>query len=165
VIAVCVSRHEPLCPRSENTAWKQNWKQKGLNNFRQNVQGKLAPNAAPDMTAKKQADYKCDKSLTLTLKVKVCNRGTLPVSPGIPVTFYKGKPAGKQVICTVKTKAQINAGACEEVTCTWAGAPTKTKVDVYVVADDDGAGKGTTNECKEGNNTTVIKGVSCQQIG
>jgi len=35
---------------------------------------------------------------------------------------------------------------------------------VTVIADDDGGARGTTSECQEGNNTTLIKGVSCSTV-
>ena len=148
----------------KTSAWKQNWKQSGLNNFRQNIQGDLDPTSTPDLTAKKNTTLTCDKEGNMTLKVKLCNRGTQPVAAGVPVTFYNGAPASGKVICTAKSTAQLDPGQCEDLTCLWNGAPVGSPTDVYAVADDDGTGKGGTTECEEENNTTLIKGVSCADL-
>jgi hypothetical protein len=149
----------------KTSAWVQNWNKPGLNNYRQNVQGGLKPNASPDATAKRvTTELPCTSEFHLTLKIEVCNRGTQPMAAGLPVTFYKGKPTDQQPICTGTTKTQIDPGKCEEVTCVWKGAPTNESVDVWAVADDSGAGQGTSSECKEGNNATKIPGVRCGQI-
>ena len=149
----------------KTSAWKPNWTQAGLNNYRQNVQGGLTPNASPDMTAKRTTtDFPCTSDFRLTLKVDVCNRGTQPMASGLPVTFYEGKPTDQRPICTAQTASQIDPGKCQEVSCVWKGAPKNQPVDVWVVADDNGAGHGTASECKEDNNMTVIPGVRCNQI-
>lgn len=149
----------------KTSAWLQNWKQSGLNNYRQNVQGGLVPNASPDLTARRvTTELPCTSEFHLTLKVEICNRGTQPIAGGIPVTFYNGKPTDQQPICTANTAAQIDPGQCAEVSCIWKGAP-KDPTDVWVQADDSGAGLGTATECKEGNNATMIPGVKCGQIG
>ena len=148
----------------KTSAWKQNWKQKGMNNFRQNVQGSLDPTSSPDLTAGKSTGLSCDKGGNMLLRIKLCNRGLQPVAAGVPVSFYNGQPASKQFICTAKSKAQIDPGKCEVVSCIWNGAPLNTAVDIHVVADDDGTGKGTVTECQEGNNKAVLKGVKCSLI-
>jgi len=148
----------------KTSAWKQNWKQKTMNNFRQNVQGGLDPTSSPDLTAGKAASLSCTKGGNMTLRIRLCNRGTQPVAAGVPVSFYNGPPAGKQYICTAKSKAQIDPGKCEVVSCIWNGAPLNKAVDVHVMADDDGTGKGTVTECSEGNNKAVLKGVKCSLI-
>ena len=148
----------------KTSAWKQNWKQKALNNYRQNSQGSLDPTASPDLTAGKSAGMSCDKAGTMLMRIRLCNRGTQPVAAGVPVTFYNGAPAAKQFICTAKSKAQLDPGKCEVLSCVWNGAPVNTAVDIHVVADDDGTGKGTVTECQEGNNKAVLKGVKCSLI-
>jgi len=157
-------------PRTQK--WTQNWKVAGLNNFRQNKQGSLNPQSSPDLTAGPRTassvvpklPYPCDKLGNLTLSVKLCNRGTQPVGVGVPVTFYLGKPAYKQVLCTARNKARIDPGSCEKVSCVWKGAPFNKSMEVYARADDDGTGKGTTNECQEGNNLALLKGVECKKL-
>ncbi|MHB8875906.1 MAG: hemolysin, partial [Myxococcaceae bacterium] len=151
------------------SAWKQNWKQPGLNNFRMNVQGSASPANSPDLTSGKNAPPGQPAPIpcvdgTLKLQAKVCNRGTGPVAQGVPVTFYKGAaaPAGK--ICTASTTGSLDPGECEVVGCDWAGAD-QGPTDVTVVADDDGTTHGVASECLEQNNRTVIKGLTCTTIG
>jgi len=172
--AYAVSNINDLGKVPRTSSWVQNWKISGLNNFRQNKQGSLDPTSSPDLTAgpsKKKGGvepdltFECNKAGVLTLKIKLCNRGTQTVGAGVPVTFYEGPPANKKKICTAKSTGQILAGKCEEVSCSWKGAPVSKQVDVYVVADDDGTGKGTTSECKEGNNRALLKGVRCKSVG
>ncbi len=154
----------------KTSAWKQNWKDPKLNNFRQNVQGALDPQNVPDLTAAGnappgvQVSLSCDAG-TLHLKARICNRGTGPVAAGEPVTFYNGsKAAGGAPICTGMTTMTLAPGTCEVVGCDWANAPT-SPTDVEVHADDDGTGKGTSTECEESNNLGTLKGVKCDTIG
>lgn len=153
--------------------WQPNWRLKGLNNFRQNVQGGIDPTSTPDLTAGKPGSagsvepnptMSCDKDGTMTLRANLCNRGTLPVGAGLPLSFYKGDPAQKQLICTARSKAQIDPGTCETVSCPWKNAPENNPTDVWMVADDAGLGKGTTTECEEGNNRGLLKGLTCSGI-
>ena len=172
--AYAVSNVSELGKIPRTSTWTQNWKIAGLNNFRQNKQGVLDPTSSPDLTAGPSQDkpgtepthtFPCDKQGTLTLKIKLCNRGTQPVAAGVPVTFYNGVPAAKQPICTARSKTQINAGTCEVLSCDWKGAPVNNPTDVHVVADDPGTGIGTTSECNELNNRALLKGVRCSTVG
>lgn len=138
-------------------SWAANWITEGLNNFRQNVVGDLGADVSPDATANGN-DFACDSD-GLKLEARVCNRGTEPLAAGVPVTFYEGDPAGDP-ICTALTAGTLNPGSCEVVSCSFAPAPAEP-VDVTVVADDDGTGRGESSECHEGNNRSVIKGVGC----
>ncbi len=115
--------------------------------------------------APQECSWRRNGDFRLTLKVDVCNRGTQPMASGLPVTFYEGKPTDQRPICTAQTTSQIDPGKCQGVSCVWKGAPKNQPVDVWVVADDSGAGHGTASECKEDNNMTVIPGVRCNQIG
>ena len=156
----------------KTSSWTQNWKKKGLNNFRQNVQGDLSPTSSPDLTSGPSTSSKpdanfgitCDKLGNMTLLIRLCNRGTQPVGAGVPVTFYNGLPSAKQAVCTAKSKGQIDPGKCEVLSCIWKGAPQNKTLDIWVVADDDGTGKGTTSECEEGNNKALLPGVKCVTI-
>ena len=172
--AYAVSNISDLGKVPRTSTWVQNWKIAGLNNFRQNKQGSLDPTSSPDLTAgpnkgksgvEPKVTFPCDKQGTLTLKINLCNRGTQPVGAGVPVTFYNGPAAGKQKICTATSKGQIYPGKCEVLTCDWKGAPVNKTTDVHVVADDDGTGTGTTNECNELNNRALLKGVRCSTVG
>jgi hypothetical protein len=126
---------------------KRNWEQPGLNNFRMNVQGALAPDLAPDATAQASITASCGGG-GVVLATTVCNRGTAPIGDGAPVSFYQG-PA---LLCTAKTTVALAPGTCAAVTCTWAGTPTGTTLTITVSADDDGTGQGGASECNEKNN-------------
>lgn len=134
--------------------WLQNWKQMGLNNFRQNSPGDgETAGAIPDLTVR-QAKITCDAAGP-TVTAEVCNRGTEPVARGVPVTVYdNGNP--KMVRCTTQTDQRINPGFCASVSCVWTGGNSGGSV----VVDDRGDGTGIDLECREDNNTLAID-VSC----
>ncbi len=134
------------------SAVQRNWQQADLNNFRQNVQGDLEALGIPDLTAR-GAPFTCDRGVA-TLSASICNRGTLPIGVGAPVRFHAGSATGS-VLCETSISATVGVGACIEVSCT---APVSSDpTDVYVVADPEG----TTEECLEGNNIGVLRGVRC----
>ena len=153
----------------KTSAWKQNWKDPKLNNFRQNVQGVLDTQAAPDLTSASDAPpgehtvFACDSG-TIHLKARVCNRGTGPVGAGEPITFYEGAAAFGMKICTTQTAMALASGTCEVVGCDWVSAPSSPP-DVQVRADDDGTPTmGVTAECQEANNLGTLRGISCNAI-
>jgi len=140
-------------PRTSAT--KRNWEQPGLNNFRMNVQGELAPELAPDATSQANITASCSAS-GVVLQTTVCNRGTAPIGDGMPVTFYQGAV----VMCTAHTTIALGPGDCAGVTCTSAAGTTATSLTITVVADDDGTGHGGASECYEKNNTATAT-VAC----
>jgi len=140
-----------------------NWLDPELNNFRQNVQGDVVPNAAPDLTSQAGAPIACNAEGTeATLSATVCNRGTEPVGEGISVGFYESDPSmGGALLCSARTISMLMPGDCEPVECVWS-APRTTEpgIQLWVVPDDDGA----TGECHEGNNAAVFDDVRCSLI-
>ncbi|MCA9621127.1 MAG: hypothetical protein KC731_19030, partial [Myxococcales bacterium] len=134
--------------------WPNNWDQLELNNFRQNVPGDVGSDANGDSTAGAALGVPCDGGSAL-LTVEICNRGALPIGPGLPVGFY----LGTQKICGTATTGPLAVEACETVVCTWDDPPSSAAaaVDVTVIADDGNA----VNECKEGNNIGGIFDVFC----
>ncbi|MBI4703350.1 MAG: hypothetical protein HY744_19725 [Deltaproteobacteria bacterium] len=139
----------------KTSAWKNNWDDPLLNNFRQNVPGMPNGNAIGDATAGASKSYACAGDAA-NLMVSVCNRGAAAIPPGVKVGFY----VAGQKVCETETKKAIEPEACESVSCTWPSPPENAadQVDVQVVADD---GDGLT-ECKEGNNDGVVYGVFCK---
>jgi len=132
--------------------WLQNWKQPGLNNFRQNTPGDgETAGAIPDLTVK-QAKVTCDAAGPI-ITADICNRGTEPVAPGVPVTVYDSAMMAR---CTTQTMQRINPGFCATVSCTWTGGNGSGAV----VADDKGDGTGIDYECREDNNSLAIT-VTC----
>jgi hypothetical protein len=135
--------------------WLQNWKQTGLNNFRQNSPGAGAiPGAIPDLTVR-QTKVTCDASGPV-ITAEVCNRGTEPVAPGLPVAVYAVGPP-QELRCMTMTTARIFPGNCTSASCTWAGPPG----DGVVVVDDRGNATGTNFECREDNNSLEVSVAGC----
>lgn len=138
---------------------KLNWTIEGLNNFRQNVQGKLQPTLAPDITTKPEIIPNCDEKNKITIPVEVCNRGAAPVEEGIPVAFFSGNPKTADILCLKETTKPLFPEECEQIVCQIKIDPEKS-YDIYVVSDFWGE-KGKNTECKEENNSAVYYGVSC----
>jgi hypothetical protein len=128
--------------------WLQNWKQMGLNNFRQNTPGDgETAGDIPDLTIQ-QAKVTCDTSGPV-VTAAVCDRGTEPVAPGLPVAVYD---SAMMLRCTGQTTERLNPGFCTAVSCTWTGGNGTGSV----VADDKGDGRGIVFECREDNNSIAI---------
>ena len=141
----------------KTSAWKANWKQPKLNNFRQNTPGNADTTQIPDLTAQVGQKAKCELvgTAAAVLEGPVCNRGTAAVGTNLEVGFY----VGNQKICTGTIADPIQPGQCAKATCTWSNPPTSagTAVDVRVVPND---GK-TKTECFDTNNDGVLKSVFC----
>src|SRR5690606_18988197 len=138
----------------------------GLNNFRQNIQGALDPDAFPDLTGGGDGDncsLNQDGTQTLTLTVNVCNRGTQAVGAGVPVAFYEGLTP-ELLRCQSQTTPLVDPGEWEQVSCDISPAPVGEPTDVLVVVDDDGSGQGERAECFEGNNQATLVGLTCIHI-
>jgi hypothetical protein len=145
--------------------WVQNFRTPGLNTFRANTQGDLRPDDSPDMTAG-GIEWTCDDtSYTLHLRVQMCNRGTAPVGAGTPLTFYRGDPAARVVLCTAATQSILTPGACETLSCDVADVAPNDEFDVTAVADDPGTGQLRYSECLDTNNQLVTPGVVCHYLG
>jgi len=80
------------------------------------------------------------------ITAEVCNRGTEPVAPGLPVAIY-AEPSTLR--CTATTVERIFPGICTSASCTWTGGPGMG----HVTVDDRGDASGTNLECREDNNT------------
>ena len=138
----------------------QNWQTEGMNNFRQNAQGKFDPELAPDMTVDPGLILNCDAEGVLELPAEVCNRGALPVAKGVTVGFFDGDPLKVgEVICLTETSKMLSPTNCEFVTCSWP-VPDEAPHDIHVFVDFGGP-KGDNKECLEGNNQALWQGVTC----
>jgi hypothetical protein len=138
----------------QTSAVLPNWKQPGLNNFRQNVQGNLDALGEPDLTAGGDVGaVKCDGNMA-TIEAKVCNRGTLPMVSGTEVSFFNGSETGP-LLCTAPIPTALQVGECTVVSCQ-ADLGGQT-VDVFVKVDPNSLSP----ECHENNNAAVYKGVGC----
>ncbi|MBI5533971.1 MAG: VCBS repeat-containing protein [Deltaproteobacteria bacterium] len=150
----------------QTTKWLPNWKQAGLNNFRQNKPIATPVPLLPDLTGRilPQADPASDCSNSWVLSAEICNRGAAPVGAGLDGTFYEGDPRkGGKAVCTTETKQALEPGECEQVKCTWTDPPSGA-VDLWFASDDDGTGIGDTSECDETNNYAHFPGMTCPGI-
>jgi hypothetical protein len=134
-------------PQFETNNWEV------YNNYRLNTQARRVVYAAPDLTASYiRVDVNAYPA-SVTFTARVGNGGATNVPAGPPVAFYDRDPNdGGTLLGTVQTTQSLNPGEYEDMTFTWT-TPGLGLQTVYVVADDDGAGTGTQNECDETNNT------------
>lgn len=154
--AVTHIREDGTIPTS--SAWKNNWEQQGLNNYRQNVPGTANGQLTGDPTAGVSTAYICGSS-GVTLQAPICNRGSDDIGSGLVVGFY----VDEALVCKAQTAEPLGPGECEIVACLWDNPPTSPAgaVDVTVVANDGGAN----TECKAGNNVGLVRSVSCTPVG
>jgi len=144
----------------KTSAWMQNWKQPGLNNYRANVQGKTGFTDYPDITGALYADKVCTVGAGgVTLTATVCNRGKKAVGADMPATFYKGDAAAKDILCVSYTKGPVPVGGCLDVSCE---VPGEVVGKVTMVVNDDGKGGMTTVECNSDNNTDDVTVANCK---
>ena len=123
---------------------------KGMNNFRQNVQGKSGANQAPDITGRFTGDVCQRGAENITLNAVICNRGTKMVASKMPATFYAvGEDDTRTKLCTSYTSTNVPIGGCLPVSCE---ITNETRGDIVIVVNDDGNGGKTTVECNETNN-------------
>jgi uncharacterized repeat protein (TIGR01451 family) len=121
-----------------------------FNNYRQNLPTVGSPFGAPDLTASYLRFAQQAGATTLTARIG--NGGAAPVGPGLPVAFYDGRPgAGGVWLGTGMTTRRLQPGEFEDLSLNWPAPPGGDR-DIYVVADDDGTGRGTHSECDETNN-------------
>jgi hypothetical protein len=142
----------------KTSAWKNNWDDPKLNNFRQNVPGNANGLATGDATAGASDQYSCSPA-GAGLSAPVCNRGSDPIGAGLSVGFY----VDGMKVCGAKTSKALAPDECEIVGCNWATPPTlpTQAVDVDVIANDDGAYL----ECKANNGHGIVLGVYCKPAG
>jgi len=131
--------------------WVRNWTVAGLNTFRTNAPGAGIGDglvATPDLTVK-EGKVTCEAGDAVTITATICNRGTEPVAPGVPVSIYGTAP---DAACTATSATVLFPGACEMVDCSFAAPDGPTTI----VADDEGSGAGQNTECREANNSLVV---------
>jgi hypothetical protein len=129
-----------------------NWRVDGLNHFRMNSIGN--PNySAPNVTADPGTDLVVDGDACparLTVRLRVWNRGAVPVAAGVPIAFY----LGNGLLGTATTAGSILPGSSETVTFEIASPPA-VAAELRIVIDDDGVG-GVVGECIEDDNAFVV---------
>ncbi len=130
-----------------------NWLAPALNTFRSNPQSpRLVP--APDLVVSEVRTECALDSETLSIIARVTNEGSGDTSGNVDVAFYTGDPAsGGSLLGVATITHELEAEASTVVSLTFQPGPGGV-VDVHVVADDNGHGKGVVNECNETNNST-----------
>ena len=144
---------------------ERNWDKKGLNNFRQNVQGEGIFNA-PDLTIVGLSAYTLGCPPTVELRVRVANNGSLGVPPGIKVAVYLGQLLSPSQFVGVATTTQSLLPGGSQLLKIDYQVPKGSlgPFDFWAKADDNGKGHGVVAECDENNNTAALSGVKCHII-
>ncbi|EKU96916.1 RHS repeat-associated core domain protein [Leptolyngbya sp. PCC 7375] len=133
-------------PKNPENSWQTH------NTFRLNAfpEGEGNALAAPDLVASYLRLENADSDTTITARIG--NGGAQVVGAGVNVAFYNGDPnEGGELLGTTQTNTRLDIGAFEDVNLT-VPAGTVTLENIWVVADDDGTGRGFVNECDEENN-------------
>lgn len=130
-------------PKHEEPSWLSH------NTYRLNAQpAGLSPHAAPDLTTSFLRSSGSGGSLQWTARVG--NQGEVVVGPGLLTAFYDGDlDSGGSLLAVAATTGWIEPGRFEDVSVVFSGSAPSS---VWVVADDDGTGKGAVSECDEANN-------------
>lgn len=137
--------------------WVQNWRAEGLNHFRQNVQGDLGFLNIADLTVVfYRVNELCTTPLpaTLELEMKVCNRGSNPVTDGVLVHYIERDGEDERVVCATETTRLLMPGECEELAC--AGDVNRIE-DLFVKADPNEE----IADCRPENNEAISALVFC----
>jgi hypothetical protein len=145
-----------------SSEWEPNFTTTGLNNFRQNRQGKEQAGLLPDITGVLDQDNLCATSASgTTLTAQVCNRGLRTVGADMPATFYLGDVEPGNILCISYTQGPVPEGNCLPVSCS-IDQSIEANSTITMVVNDDGTGRGaTTEECNLDNNTDGVQIFGC----
>jgi hypothetical protein len=141
---------------------QSHWLDPATNMFRANPVGN-PDYSAPDITAELRdvglSTATCPE--TLTLSIRVWNRGAVLVSQGVPIAVYAGAPGGAPAAVGF-TAGAILPGSSELVTI---GVPgPATAQDFTIVVNDDGTGEGVVGECDRANNSVALNQLRCTAV-
>jgi len=138
----------------------------GFNSFRSNGQGVGVgqPTSIPDLTTYGVASRCNLADETVTISAKLKNQGDAPAAGGLKVAFYKGNPKAGGTLLAVQSitrRIGINEEIPLSLTLPFQPGPDTA---VYVVADDDGTGRGRQLECDETNNaSSSVVNLACNR--
>jgi hypothetical protein len=136
-----------------------NWKQMGLNNFRQNKQPG-SEFAAPDAII--ALAVSCPGPAGLTATVRNVGEAILPA--GVAVSFYEGPPAGGMKLGTGTTTKALGPAESEAVYLALVNpdmAITNGTADLYAVVDDGSMPHPDWHECRTDNNVAGPVSSAC----
>ena len=137
------------------TTEADNWSTPGLNNYRQNVQGRGIFNA-PDLEVTLEAAGMC-AGRSLALSAVVRNAGSRGVAAGVPVEFVRTDVTPEVVVATAMTTVALLPGQTERITVTVSDIPVDTDLTFEVRVDTPSASapSGVAIECDEDDNTAA----------
>ena len=142
---------------------QDNWSTKGLNNYRQNVQGEGVFNA-PDLTVQLAIGLgNCPTELELIATVR--NEGALGVPAGVVVDFYAGVDATGTLLGTGMTDKALLPGGSTKVKLLVPAPVDDATQDYYVEVDLASKGDGAVLECSEDNNGGQTTMAACPKPG
>lgn len=149
-------------PKSD--AWKQNFLEDGLNNYRQNRQGATSQELA-DITGALDASNACQ--LTMDNKViftgRICNRGLRGVGSNMPAAFYLGDDRATP-LCKTETPGPVPKGGCQNIECTIPKTDVPTNSKITMIVNDVGGGNRLVDECNYENNVANVVVEKCQAV-
>jgi hypothetical protein len=132
---------------------RSNWRVAGLNNFRQNTQGALGDQTAPNLTiAPSPGGCLAMGATGVQLGARFCNRGTGIAGANSSISFFSVSRGGMRApLCTASTMAAIPPGECVNVRCTMpVTLPPDSSVEAQADANDQ------VQECREDDNLRTI---------
>jgi len=153
----------------KTSAWKQNFLDPTMNNFRANRQGATSNDLA-DITGALDAANACQLTKTggVLFTGKICNRGLRGVASNMPATFYLGGGEAGALgapICQTTTLEPVPVGGCKPVTCEIPKGQVPDGATITMIVNDAGGGTPGTNritdECNYENNSATITVPMC----
>jgi hypothetical protein len=139
-------------PLREAPSWAR------FNSYRQNAQDDAL--YAPDLVVSDvQTELRACPGM-LVIRARITNAGSAGVAAGVSVAFYRGAT----LLGTATTTEPLLPGASTSVELTIPLAAPDERIDIRVVADDDGTGGGAINECHEDNNTRTRLAATCNEL-
>ena len=133
------------------------WTAGGPNSVRQHVQGATGrPLSLADVTTAGVAEFTCNPAVgTATVTVDLCNRGTVALRPGeAELAMIKDST---NILCQKSNEDLLESGNCAEIECDIPVTPSAPAFDLTIMGDPSSK----VQECFEGNNRSIISGVSC----
>ncbi|MDP3274256.1 MAG: hypothetical protein Q8Q09_03620 [Deltaproteobacteria bacterium] len=132
---------------------RANWRVPGLNNFRQNTQGSLGDQTAPNLTiSPSPGGCLAMGAMGVQLGARFCNRGTGIAGANSAISFFSVSRAGARMpLCTASAMTAILPGECVNVRCAMpVSLPADSSVEAQADANDQ------VQECREDDNRRTI---------
>jgi hypothetical protein len=142
---------------------EDNWTVDGLNNYRQNVQGRGIFNA-PNLAVSLEATEACAQA-AVRLSAVVTNAGSRGIEAGVTLEFHRLAPLPEELVATATTTAPLLPGGSERLTVTIEDVPNDTDLEFEVRVDPAPEGEsGLVAECDEDDNDARAA-ARCEPIG